>query len=135
MYVIVAVDDNNGMMFNKRRQSKDSVLNQRILDITREHKLFMNSYTYKMFETLENESIVVSEDFLQQAEVSDYCFVENVALSEYSDQIEQLIIYRWNRSYPSDQKFDLDINDWNIKSTFEFKGSSHEKITEKIYSR
>ena len=135
MYVIVAVDDNNGMMFNKRRQSKDLVLNQRILDITREHRLFMNSYTYKMFEALENSNIIVSENFLQQAEMSDYCFVENVALSEHADQIEQLIIYRWNRSYPSDQKFDLDINAWNLKSTLEFMGNSHEKITEEIYER
>ena len=135
MYVIIAVDDNNGMLFNKRRQSKDSVLNQRILDITREHRLFMNSYTYKMFEALENSNIIVSENFLQQAERNAYCFVENCSLSDYADQIEQLIIYRWNRSYPSDQKFNLDISGWKLKSTYEFKGNSHEKITEEIYER
>ena len=135
MHVIVNLDDNNGMMFNKRRQSKDQVLNQRILDVTRSQKLYMNAYSYKMFEPFGSTKIIVSEVFLKQAEMNDYCFVENCALSDYADQIEQLIIYRWNRSYPSDLKFDLDINDWNLKSTFEFKGSSHEKITEEIYER
>ena len=30
MIIMVCVDDNNGMMFNKRRQSQDRVLRQRM---------------------------------------------------------------------------------------------------------
>ena len=32
MIAIVIIDDNNGMMFNKRRQSKDIRLIERIID-------------------------------------------------------------------------------------------------------
>ena len=39
MIVIVCVDDNNGMMFNKRRQSQDRVLRQRMLELAGEKKL------------------------------------------------------------------------------------------------
>lgn len=135
MNVIVVLDDNNGMMFNKRRQSRDQVLYQRIIDITQKQRLYMNAYSYKMYEALGGNNVIVSEAFLQQAENNDYCFVENCALAEYANKIQQLIIYRWNRSYPSDQKFDLDINVWKLKNTCDFQGSSHEKITEEIYVR
>ena len=45
MIVIVAVDDRNGMMFNRRRQSQDRVLREHILDMTVGKKLWMNHYT------------------------------------------------------------------------------------------
>ena len=39
MIIMVCVDDNNGMMFNKRRQSQDRVLRQRMLELAGEKKL------------------------------------------------------------------------------------------------
>ena len=39
MIVMVCVDDKNGMMFNKRRQSQDRVLRQRMLELAGEKKL------------------------------------------------------------------------------------------------
>ena len=43
MIIMVCVDDNNGMMFNKRRQSQDRVLRQRMLELAGEKKLWMLS--------------------------------------------------------------------------------------------
>ena len=40
MIIMVCVDDNNGMMFNKRRQSQDRVLRQRMLELAGEKKLW-----------------------------------------------------------------------------------------------
>ena len=39
MNIIVCLDDKNGMMFNKRRQSQDRVLRQRMLELAGEKKL------------------------------------------------------------------------------------------------
>ena len=44
MQVIVCVDDGMGMLFNHRRQSRDRVLIQRILEITKGKQIFMNTY-------------------------------------------------------------------------------------------
>ena len=51
------------------------------------------------------------------------------------DSISELIIYRWNRNYPHDFDFDINITESNFKiaSTDEFRGSSHEKITKEVY--
>ena len=49
MIVVAVVDDNMGMMFNKRRQSKDRALRERILALAGKGKLWMNEYTYQQF--------------------------------------------------------------------------------------
>lgn len=49
MKIIVCVDNQNGMMFNHRRQSQDRVLKKRILELTGGKKLWMNAYSQKQF--------------------------------------------------------------------------------------
>ena len=49
--------------------------------------------------------------------------------------IESVVLYKWNRVYPADQYFTMDLSDWKLVETAEFAGSSHEKITEESYER
>ena len=49
MKIIVCVDNQNGMMFNHRRQSQDRVLRKRIMELTGGKKLWMNAYSQKQF--------------------------------------------------------------------------------------
>ena len=79
--------------------------------------------------------ITVTDSFLDIAGVGDACFVENRPLAKYVDKIEELIIYRWNRVYPFDVGFDIDIAKTSLKlcETEELVGNSHEKITKEIY--
>ncbi len=130
MIVIVCLDDNNGMMFNKRRQSSDVVLTQRILDMADTSRLWTNEYSAKLFNGLE---ISVAADFMKQAGKGEYCFVEDTDIAPYIDRIEKLIIYRWNRRYPSDRKLDLSLDHWTLIQTQEFAGKSHPVITEEVY--
>lgn len=140
MKIIVCLDDDNGMMFNHRRQSRDRILCQNILDVCAGEKLYMNSYSAELFEKLQKEQtvdLVVREDFLKQATKEVYCFVENVDIQPYQDEICGIILYRWNRRYPGDVFFPLQIDakDWNLQSSVTFAGSSHEEITREIYTR
>lgn len=134
MIPIVVLDDSNGMLFNHRRQSQDKVLRARILELAEGKRLWMNAYSAKQFGP--EAFIHVSEDFLEQAGTGDLCFVENLPLRPYLNQIEQLILFRWNRRYPGDFFFDLDCNDghWAKVSAGEFPGSSHKRITEEVYA-
>lgn len=133
MKVIVCVDDTMGMMFNKRRQSKDAVLRQKILSELNGAKLWMNAYSKKQFEEDSEEAVCVDEDFLKKAGENDYCFVENVEISNWEEMICEIILYKWNRRYPSDKKFRISLDNWKLNSTEEFAGSSHEKITKEVY--
>ena len=49
------------------------------------------------------------------------------------EQIEELILFHWNRTYPADLCCTLDLSEWKQKTTEEFAGSSHEKITQEWY--
>lgn len=51
MIAIVTIDDNNGMMFNKRRQSKDIRLIERILDIAGTNRIWVSEYSSQLFDT------------------------------------------------------------------------------------
>ena len=66
-----------------------------------------------------------------------FFLVEDKSLKPYEDKINTLIIYKWNRIYPADLHFDINVNDvsWELIDSEEFNGSSHEKITREIYRR
>ena len=133
MKLIVCLDDQNGMLFNGRRLSKDSCLRKRILEVTQSEILWMNGYSAKQFADVE-QVWKVDEDFLREAQPGEYCFVENVDISACTERVEELIVYRWNRLYPSDTVFPFGkFSHWSKVSSFEFLGSSHEKLTEEVY--
>ena len=131
MKLIVCLDDQNGMLFNRRRQSADQALCQRILFVTKGEKLWMNGYSAKLFP---EAHILIDEDFLKKCTSSDWCFVENIDLTPYLDKIDLVRIYRWNRRYPTDRVFPMDMKGWTKVSSYDFEGNSHEKITEEVYA-
>lgn len=136
MKVIVCLDDNNGMLFNKRRQSQDSLVRKDIIEQLHGSGLWMNEYSMKQFKEYSQSVITVDEQCLEcAADTADYCFVENLPLEHYADKITELIVYYWNRKYPADFRLDLDLNKWNVLEQQEFAGNSHEKITKIIYIR
>lgn len=134
MKVIVCLDDDNGMFFNKRRQSQDCAVRDDIAASLQGTRLCMNAYSFKQFKE-EVSFIRTEETFLEHAGEGDVCFVENVALRPYEQDITELIIYRWNRKYPADFYFDLDLQKWEMIKSEEFTGNSHEKITKETYIR
>ena len=51
------------------------------------------------------------------------------------ERIEEIYLYRWNRDYPAEVYFPVDLSVWKCMETKEFAGSSHEKITRERYTR
>lgn len=137
MKVIVCVDENNGIMFNNRRQSRDRILIRDIVQNIVGGNLLMAPYSEPLFKDSGIDTFFLSEYILDEADPEDYCFIENKALLPYSDKIDELIIYRWNRVYPADMYLDIDPKALSLTlvSTTEFAGSSHEKITKELYKR
>lgn len=137
MNIIVCLDDNNGMMFNKRRQSQDKILRDSIKELVKDKTLFMNEYSYKLYKDIDDGNIIVSENYLDECENDGFFLVEDKPLSNYIEKINNIIIYKWNRTYPSDLYFDINVQNeqWELIESEEFQGSSHEKITKEIYRR
>ncbi len=140
MVLVACVDDNMGMMFNKRRQSQDRVVRADILKEVGKGILWMNAYSYGQFASMKDErakGIKVDEDFFQRAGAEDWCFVENLSLLPYEAEIRKILLYRWNRKYPADLRFDIPLEEhgWKEADVREFAGHSHEKITKVVYVR
>jgi len=132
MIIAVCVDDRMGMLFNHRRQSRDKFLIDDLMSIT--ERVHINSFSEELFGDY-SDRILIDEDFLENASEDDVCFVENIDLESYSDKINKVILYLWNRHYPSTLKFKVDLSDYNFIESTEFKGNSHEKITREVYSK
>ncbi|MDD3831470.1 MAG: ribonuclease Z [Clostridia bacterium] len=135
MVIIACIDTNGTMMFNGRRQSQDRLLRKRVIEMTKGHKLYMNNYTAEQFEEY-SDIITVDEDYLSIAQFGDYCFVEDDKFYAYQDRIDKLILYKWNEAYPYDMHFPLDftLDEWTFIRKTDFVGSSHDRITEEIYT-
>lgn len=119
-----------GMMFNNRRQSQDKVLREYIINESQSSKLWMNQYSMNQFEEQSTDNIYVDEFFLDKAEENDYCLVENLSLKGYEQKINKIILFKWNRVYPADKYFDIQLSDeWILKNVVEVEGNSHQKIT------
>ena len=134
MNIFVCLDEKGGMAFNKRRQSSDRIIRQDMLQTVGEQKLYMNSYTRKQF-TEENSNIIECENGLEIAEKDDFVFIENISVCDYISTIQKIVVYRWQRAYPADTFFDIDLtsSDWVLSATEEFEGYSHECIAKEIY--
>lgn len=137
MNIIVCLDDKNGMMFNNRRQSQDKSLRQDIRKFIQNKNLFMNNYSYKLYKDIDNGKVQVCDDFLSKCGDNDFCLIEDAPLFNYINNINTLIVYKWNRVYPADLYFDIDLqaSNWKLIEISEFQGSSHDKITKEIYRR
>ncbi len=128
MKLIVCLDDNNGMMFNKRRQSRDRVLIENVLDFCKGEKLYTNEYSAKLFP---ENAVEIFENVEQIG--NSFCFAEDFTVNE--EYVDEIIVYKWNRLYPADIYFNINLGNWTLIETVDFEGSSHEKITREIYRR
>ena len=134
MRVIVCVDELGGMMFNHRRQSRDRTVTEDVIASLGDGALYLAPYSEKLFADT-GVSYTVDDRFLALAKKGDTCFVEDRHLAEWVDRIDELILYHWNRRYPSDLRLDLSVSElgFRLRESREWQGTSHEKITKEVY--
>ena len=123
-------------MFNNRRQSRDRTLIADVVKMAEGSRLYIDEYSRLLFADFDG-SYTVEPNMLSVAEDGDFCFVENKRLKDSVGRIKEIVLYRWNRRYPSDFKFDLDLKSegFSLVEVSEFEGYSHEKITKEVFRR
>ncbi len=134
MTVALCICDRFGMLFNGRRQSRDRNQLADLAAIANGKTVYITPFSEKLFIGFEG-NFAVSENPL--CENDGIAFIENMHLSEYKNEIDTLIIYRWNERYPADFSIDISPEDIGLKlsSSEDFAGYSHEKITREIWRR
>ena len=129
MTLYICLDDRNGLQFNKRRQSRDSA----VLEDIRSQltgSLLIEPFSEKLIREAEIPYV------LAPATAEDY-FAEDIPAPEVLENISKIVIYRWNRHYPSDIRWEADLENlgFTLQETTQFPGTSHEKITREVYAR
>ena len=131
---VLCLDDRGGMTFNKRRQSRDRLLIKDLCDTT-EGDIYMESYSLPLFAEYEDRARG-SADPVADCPEGGVCFIERTNPDTFVNKCRRLIIYRWNRTYPSDLSLDGSATaGFTLREEYDFVGSSHEKITKGIYER
>ena len=134
MTLAFCVDDRGGLSFNRRRQSRDRAVSADLLTQAGGHTLWVEPYSRPLFPQ-EAGNVRTAEEPWTQAGLEDLCFLELTGPSPALKRAERLILYRWNRHYPSDRKLLLPPEGWTLTSRTEFPGHSHDVITKEIYQR
>jgi hypothetical protein len=129
MTLYICLDDRNGLQFHKRRQSRDSA----VLEDIRSQcagNLLIEPFSEKLIREADIPYVMAPENAM------DY-FVEDIPAQEVLEKTCKIVIYRWNRHYPSDIRWEPDLTamGFTLKETTEFPGTSHEKITREVYAR
>lgn len=133
MTLYFCLDDRGGMLFNHRRQSRDAAVLEDIRSrVTGE--LRIDPMSQKLMERAQIPYCVVMPQMPSDLEGLHY-FVEERAVGEWVSLASTVVCYRWNRHYPADRYFDIDLNalGFSLAETTEFPGNSHEKITREVY--
>lgn len=129
MTIYLCLDDRNGMLFNKRRQSRDAAvledIRASIPDV-----LTIDPFSEKLIREAGIPYALAEADLPPEA----HFFLEARPASEVISLASALVIYRWNRYYPADVRFDGDLTGFTLQSTTQFPGKSHETITKEVYT-
>lgn len=135
--MVSAADDRMGTGFNHRRQSRDKALRRDLICEAAGAPVWMNAYSLRQFkDEAAQADLHGSENFLFDAGNGEFCFAENILVSAAENRAEKIILYRWNRIYPADIYFDMDLSSgWFLSESRDFAGKSHEKITKEVYLR
>ena len=131
MNVIICLDDNKGMLFNNRRQSRDKAVLSDIFKDLQGEQLYITPFSEKLLAEYSDRIIICGS--VSGIGNGQWFFCENVDLRAFDDNIEKLVVYKWNRAYPSDMKCELDFSLFSLVSESEFEGNSHSVITKEIF--
>jgi hypothetical protein len=128
MTIILCLDDKNGISFNNRRQSRDKIL---IENVIKHDNIYIRDYYTNLFSKYEVNVI----DNISALPADAVYFHEITDPADMIDQFDTIIIYRWNRHYPSNVQFDFKMDLYKKIFEEDFIGSSHDKITKEIWIR
>lgn len=131
MTLVVCLDDHMAMMFMRRRQSQDVLQREHLLKVVGDNTLWVSEYTGKLFE---EGQVKIDNDFIKKAKKDDYCFVEAAISEEDTLKYDNLLIYKWNRTYPFDVSFPMSKK-WVLEKSEDFAGNSHGVITAEFYKK
>ncbi|MFM1515608.1 hypothetical protein [Helcococcus ovis] len=139
MNIILCLSKNKGFTFFNQRQSFDrNMISDMIMHVDN-RKLYISNYTKKLFDNLKinlENIFVLDKHNKEQIGEDDFIFIEKKEeLIFFENDPKEIVVYNWNREYPTDYYFEFDFSDYlKIKEEC-IVGNSHEEITKIVYKK
>lgn len=132
MKLVVCLDKNNGIRFFHKRQSQDEFQRKNLFELIGNTKFYLSEYSFELYKDFDfNFEIINKNTVIVENSIFLY---EGDFLEKFLPSVDEIIVYFWNRDYPFDETFEEFLNyGWKERELFEFRGTSHEKITRKIF--
>lgn len=133
--VVLCLDNKNGMTFFGKRQSRDKNLISELVSSNHRRKIYSENYSSILFDGY--EGVNFSDNPLEICEDGGTCFIEKSDVTPYLDDIDIFIIYKWNKSYPADKFFTVNLRQqgYTLLGKVDIVGNSHDKITKETYKK
>lgn len=132
MRLFICLDDGNGMAFNSRRQSRDSVMLSDMARLVGDGVLAVSEYSAPLLAGLGLRLSVSCTPYADKA--ADDCFIE-LEPPPPGARFSELVLYHWNRRYPADVYFKADMSSFKLCEQSSLTGTSHERITREIWKK
>ena len=131
MTVYACADNNMGVAFNGRRQSRDGAVVEKIWEMSG-GRVIMSSYSARLFAQY---GVKAAEGCMDTAGDDCHYFSELENLKRYGDRISRLVIFRWNRNYPYDVVLGVELDKFSLIEREEISGRSHPKIDCEVWEK
>jgi hypothetical protein len=128
--LIMCVSKNGGISFNNRRQSRDEAVCKDMIALSGGN-LFVAEYSAKLFDGIGKVQICDGG----KMPADQYYFAEKEMPEADGPSISEVVLYHWNREYPADRFFDIDLKGFRLKESVEFTGKSHDCIRRERWVR
>lgn len=139
MILIVCLDENGGMAFNRRRQTRDAEQRRHLQTRLKGKTLWMNEYSAKLYQKEMTDVVCKSLKSItevQDLKAKDYVLVETENVEAIVDRFDEIWVYHWNRSYPDDVVFPMNkLKEYRMCESEEFRGTSHDVIRFEVYRK
>lgn len=119
MIAVYMIGNNDALSFNNRRVSSD----KNIID-----DLYKNYENINIFKRSEDLFKGRKYNIVDSLDDGVYFLEDNI-----DKKIDTLIIYRFNRDYPYDNRLNIDLEKYSLIDTYDFRGNSHDKITKEVF--
>lgn len=121
------------MLFNHRRQSRDAAILEDIRSRL-EGELLIDPISAVLVEPAQIPYSYAPQEITEQMAGSHF-FAEYRTPGNWVALASTVVLYRWNRHYPADRYFDIDLSamGFSIYEIMDFPGRSHETITREVY--
>jgi hypothetical protein len=126
----MCVSKNGGISFNNRRQSRDEAVCKDMIEISG-GSIFASEYSAKLFDGI--GEVQICDDGKTPAD--QYYFAEREMPEADEQSVSEVVLYHWNREYPADRFFDIDLKGFRLTETVEFAGKSHDCIRRERWVR